>query len=628
MSSLEREDSNPSRPWGHYIDLLNYMGLKTLPLEVHQRVLRKCVPSASIIRASTARERRTRYHPHAPHTYENRLRIVMKNIRSAGWRAELDDYHFVLDQFAAAGHYIGTRGVLQEMSFVGIRPRAKTYGLCLRALARRLTFPCSEERRPTLIEETTKMTRELIRDMGARKIPFTSSNMDLVVQILRETLDEKGFDELIKLCYGIDLAYPDHLPLEVMERLSTSKAETSEAPDPPLYPLQPLTTHGLNIIVDMLGRMGRISKMVQAFEVLTQPLPRSEQSSRSLFDEDEDDHSANPPSIPEPIYPLPSAKPNTHTFQFLIGHASRADHAVFARHYLVYAQRLDRDENRRLKRDVRTLPVDGITPPLVVVNRAMLLSIFWLCNRGKRTMLMRWTLRTIRHSLRHKREVLVRYTRVRATRYGKGIAPGDDASGVGSESGSVTRAIDASSVDGGAHAATGSSSSGGALREALDSMRPISSPTETSSIPSSAEDSSAGPNSSSASPDSPPTPSTSSSAETSRLQKGSSESICDLVPQSDHPRSAPRPRVFDIDAHISILQRDVKQLARLELAVAAVLGRTIHRVKERLGRRVWAGRTIWLAKSGARVVVTKGIWAKMANFLVPAVTKLLRWRRP
>jgi len=243
-------------------------------------------------------------------------------------------------------------------------------------------------------------------------------------------------------------------------------------------------------------------------------------------------------------------------------------------------------------------------------------------------MLMRWTLRTIRHSLRHKREVLVRYTRVRATRYGKGIAPGDDASGVGSESGSVTRAIDASSVDGGAHAATGSSSSGGALREALDSMRPISSPTETSSIPSSAEDSSAGPNSSSASPDSPPTPSTSSSAETSRLQKGSSESICDLVPQSDHPHSAPRPRAFDIDAHISILQRDVKQLARLELAVAAVLGRTIHRVKERLGRRVWAGRTIWLAKSGARVVVTKGIWAKMANFLVPTVTKLLRWRRP
>ena len=110
LSSLEREDSKSSRPWSHYVDLLNYMGLETLPLEVHQLVLRKCVPPARVLRAASRREGRTRRHPHAPHMYENRLQTVMKNIRSAGWQADLDDYHFILEQFAAVGHYIGSRG--------------------------------------------------------------------------------------------------------------------------------------------------------------------------------------------------------------------------------------------------------------------------------------------------------------------------------------------------------------------------------------------------------------------------------------------------------------------------------------------------------------------------------------
>jgi hypothetical protein len=47
IGSLERGDSNPSRPWGYYVDLLNYMGLEKLPLELHQLVLRKCVPPTS-----------------------------------------------------------------------------------------------------------------------------------------------------------------------------------------------------------------------------------------------------------------------------------------------------------------------------------------------------------------------------------------------------------------------------------------------------------------------------------------------------------------------------------------------------------------------------------------------------
>jgi len=624
LNSLERDDPNPSRPWGHYVDLLNYMGLERLPLEVHQLVLRKCVPPASVIRAASAREHRARYYPRAPHAYENRLQTVMKNIRSAGWQAELNDYHFVLEQFAAVGHYVGSRGVLREMMFAGVEPRAKTYSLCLQALAHRLTLPCTEERYPALVGETTKMARELIRDMHARNVPFTSVNLDLAIRILRETVDEKSFDDLIKFGYGIDLAYPDRLPLEVIEQQSGPKAASSDVLEPPSLPLQPLSTPGLNVVIDMLGRSGRISKMVQAFEVLTQPLTNScQSSSTSLFDEDEDDCSINPPSIPEPTYPLPSAPPNSTTFQYLITHASRAGHAVFARHYLVYAMHLDREENQRLRHELCTLPVDQITPPLLAVNRSMLLPVFGLSNREKQVELMRWTLKMIKRTLRRKREDLRWYANRRVAQE---VALGDGASGLRSESGSVPGEIDAYSsttiID---FPSSCSSSDGDVLQGVSASMSPTSLRLETSAGPPSGAPTAAPTPipTSNASADPPPTPSAS-SVEPSGSETESS--IFDIDLDSGHPPSTPPPRVFDINAHISLLRRDIQRLEQLSLEVEAVLGRTIHRIKERLGRRVWSGKNIWLADEQARVQVSKEFWRDAVNFVTPRVTKPLQGR--
>ncbi|KAI0301795.1 hypothetical protein B0F90DRAFT_1627740 [Multifurca ochricompacta] len=559
LGSLEKGDSNPSRPWSHYIDLLNYMGLEKLPLEVHQLVLRKCVPPSSVIRAASARENRAKYYPHAPHAYENRLQTIMKNIRSAGWRAELDDYHFILEQFAAVGHYIGSRRVFQEMVSAGVEPHVKTYSLCLQALAHRLVLPCPEEHHPALIDGTTKMVKELIRDMVERKMPFTSVNMDLVIRILRETVDQKGFDDLIKFSYGIDLAYPDRLPLEIVERQATTQSEISDALHPPSYRLQPLSTPGLNVIVDMLGHTGRITKMVQAFEVLSQPLPKSSQSPVSLFDEDEDDCPIDSPSTPESIYPLPFAPPNTTTFKFLIKHAARANHAVFARHYLVQAMRLDREEDRRLRRDLCTLPVNEISAPLVAVNRNMFLTVFGLSNREKRVELMRWTLRMIRRTLRRKRRDMYWYAYKRDTRYPTKVAAA------------------------------------------------VLTPLPTSSLTSSSS-------------------SVASAAQLSLHSGNSESSVFDLDLDSDHTHSTPPPRIFDINTHISLLRRDIEQLEQLGSDVEVVLGRTIHRIKERLGRRVWSGKDIWLADDRTRTHATKEFWKEAVNFVVPKVTKHFRRR--
>jgi len=579
------------------------MGLEKLPLELHQLVLRKCVPPAGVVRAASARENRARYYPYAPHAYENRLKTVMKNIHNAGWRAELDDYHFILEQFAAVGHYVGSRRILQEISYAGIEPQPKTYSLCLQALAHRLTLPYSKVKHPALVDETTKMTRELIQDMRTRKVPFTSVNVDLAIRILRETVDEKVFDKLIKFSYGIDLAYPDCLPLEVTEQQMPPKDGSSEALHPPSYPLRPLSTPALNMILDMLGRTGRISKMVQAFEVLSQPLPQSSQSPISLFDEDEDDYSVNPPSSHESIHPLPFAPPNTTTFQFLIKYTARAGHAVFARHCLVQAMHRDREEDARLKRAIRTLPVHEISPPLMAVNRNMFLSVFGLSKIEKHVELARWTLRMIQRTLRRKRLDLRWYTDQRSIRYGQGGILSGNISDVVPESTKASQTSQEVSprTDAVQDPPTSLNFSPSIAQDdpLVDSVRPIL-----------------------ASPPSPIPPPTSSTTPSPRPSNRSSESsIFDLDIDSDYSHSPPRPRVFDIDTHIFLLRRDIQQLEQLESDVKAAFGRIVHRIKEKLGRRVWLGKDIWIAQERRRLPVTKEFWKEAVNFVAPNVTK-------
>ncbi|XP_006459871.1 hypothetical protein AGABI2DRAFT_68000, partial [Agaricus bisporus var. bisporus H97] len=318
----------PSRIWAHYTNILNYFNYDVLPLELHQQVLRQCSPPVRSVRLSDAKRLAQGKRLEHRHLHEGRFQAIISNIRALGCTPSLDDYHFILEHFAAVGYHVGCHQVYQEIIHLGLTPQTKTFGLCLQAIAHRLTLPTFEVFRMRLVAQTRKALDDLMSDMRRFNVPFTTANLDLALRIFKETVDEEGLNKLVKWTYGIDLDNPDCSPLDLLENQTTSSP-------------QPFSTHALNTIIDTLGRFGDISKVVQAFEVLSQPLPQAKQYRFSSFD-DEDDFGV-PVHVPPPSnLSLPYALPNTTTYSMLLRHISRARHSTLARHYLVQAFKLDR----------------------------------------------------------------------------------------------------------------------------------------------------------------------------------------------------------------------------------------------------------------------------------------------
>ncbi|KAG2158867.1 uncharacterized protein EDB93DRAFT_1334303 [Suillus bovinus] len=496
MEVLSRETRSYPRVWSCYVDFMNYAECDDLPLEVHQAVLRRCVPGAYTLRTWTARRMQTGQAPRIPHHFEARLKTVMRNIRATGADATLDDYHFVLYHFAAVGHYTGAMQVLTELTHVcKLDPEARTFGLILKAIAHRLSLPIYKVQREDMLADASKLCRKLLKEMSARNMPLTSFNLDLVIRILKEVLDQEGFYQLMKLGYGIDLDYPDHPPLQGSSMLS------------------PFSTAALNTTLDMLGRLGNVAKLVQTFEVLTQPLPPQASQHYSREFDDEDDFGIANPASTEP-HLTPHARPNTTSYNILLKHISRAGHATFARHYLYQAVRLDRSVDRLLRSQLYRDP-HGTLAPHFSLNRGTIIPVFGEANRDKNLELMRWVGWVTRQTIRRKKNDIAWYSDQR------------------------------------------------------DSFPPPS-PLESTS---------------SSSPSSPP-PDVSTALDV------------DLDTPSTPPEFHPPEKIFDSRPPSSDPPEN----------------RVTQRVKERLGRRVWAGKNIYLLSKGARVIVPRNEWTRIVNF--------------
>jgi hypothetical protein len=404
--------------------------------------------------------------------------------------------------------------VLAELTHVcKLEPESKTFGLCLKAIAHRLSLPIYKVQRPDMLDDASKLCRKLLKEMSARDMPLTSFNLDLVVRILKEVLDQEGFYQLMKLGYGIDLDYPDHPPLQGSSMLS------------------PFSTAALNTTLDMLGRLGNVAKLVQTFEVLTQPLPPQASQHYSQEFDDEDDFGITNPASTEP-HQTPHAQPNTTSYNILLKHVSRAGHATFARHYLYQAVRLDRSVDRLLRSQLYRDP-HGTLAPHFSLNRGTIIPVFGEANRDKNMELMRWVGWVARQTIRRKKNDIAWYSELR------------------------------------------------------DSLPPPPSPSEPPS---------------SRSPGSPP-PDVSTALDV------------DLDTPSTPLEFSPPEKIFDINLHLSILQKNLDELVTwYENHYEVALSRMTQRVKERLGRRVWAGKNIYLLNKNARVIVPRSAWTRMVNF--------------
>jgi len=381
--------------------------------------------------------------------------------------------------------------------------------------------------------------------MRRYNIPFNQPILELTLRVFKESVDEDGFDKLLKWAYGIDLSNPDCPPLELLQGDSQS----------PKHVIIPFSTHALNTIIDTLGRFGDISKLVQAFEVLTQPLPQASQYRFSSFDDD-NDVPVEEPSPPEFAYPF--AEPNTTTYNMLLRHIGKADHGVLARHYLIQVMRLDREVNWKLVEQIKDgVPLEKIPSPRLSVNRRMFLSVFGHSNRWKNLALMRWLSTKLPKVQRNKKMDLDFYTEVRDR---LGALPSEET-----------------------------------LSDDQSASTPLPSNDFQTLLPTMVK--------------APAAPSQKISVDLRNIGKAFDVDIDDLsIPQ-------PQPeKKFDIDLHIRILTRDIEEIAAFAINLDHVLGRTHQRRKERLGRRVWGDKDVYLSDVHQRTRISRQRWQEIVGF--------------
>ncbi|THH33789.1 hypothetical protein EUX98_g405 [Antrodiella citrinella] len=539
--------------WATYVELINFVGIHNVPLEIHQKALRRCTADPDQARVDHAKRFMSRGgNPFAPHIHEPRFKAILQNIREAGFIPALEDYHVILRQFAAIGYHYGALRVLREIPTVNLQPTSKTYGLCLQTLCHRISLPCPKEGREKVLEEAVALSNEITREMHANQVPFTATTTNLLYRLLNKTMNMESLTQLLKIAYGVDLSYPDRPPLEFWA--GAQQAEGSTKRDP-----LPFSTSALNTTVNVLGRLRDVSKLVQTFEVLTTSLPSGSGSApASSYEDDEDeDFGVDRPAVAS--FPPPHAEPNTYTYETLLKHIGHARHHVFARHYLLQAMRLDQEVDRALRKACRSLPERNILAPTFSVNRRMLLSVFSFAASQKKMEMLRWVHVKTQKVLRRKKADLRFYTSTRARWTTAAQA--------------ATSAVPAASDAG----------SDGEASHADDTPAVI--------------------------------PTTSHDASPSKPKFTISKAPhFDVDLDSEAPPSEPPRKKFDINLHIKLLQRDVDQLEVFERHVRDVVGRNTQRIKERLTRRVWNGQSVYMRISNRQVRIEPSMWVDAVNF--------------
>ncbi|KAF9534425.1 hypothetical protein CPB83DRAFT_804398 [Crepidotus variabilis] len=390
LDTALRDADNPHVVWTAYSNLLLVAGTESIPLQVHQRVLRSCCASVTTLRSTLTWHLRQGNLVDVSVQYDKRLRAVMQNIWNAGLQPTPDDYNFVLGRFAAVGNRERCWLVYKELRRHGQTPSQITFGYCLQSIAQRFSLPIPKDSRDALVGAARFEFSTYAAHMRELGIPMNPVTFDLSIRILGETLDATGFENLMKWGYGIDLSNPDRVALEFLEHRNKTESDGASTS------AFPFTTTALNTTLDILGRLGDISRMITAFEVLTQPLPSANQHFFNSFEADEEDDFGVQVDVPSSAPQQAClAIPNTTTFNIMLRYLCRADNAVLSRHYINYARMLDRRISHHLRNQIMhyrriKVPLQQILSPNLCMSPSMLVSALGQGNKDNNIGLLRW----------------------------------------------------------------------------------------------------------------------------------------------------------------------------------------------------------------------------------------------
>ena len=271
---IKTPNVEPDIIWAAYEDF--HRLLPSAPREYEQvytlrHALRRSVPDWRSVRRQTdgrlpATERWARLT--SPHPFEYRMRTILQDIREIGHTPKLSDYHWVLSQLAAAGHATAAETVLREMITLARLPTAETYTLVLRACIRRL-----ETRMPySAVDEeaatASRIAREVVEAMGEQGVEINSKHVSLLLRVFKTSLHIEGFELLLRTVFSFDIKRPDRMAKEFEDRLKAADQNNQPLPVPLKINRDILTN-----MMYVWGKAEGFSKMISAFEVLTNPYP-------------------------------------------------------------------------------------------------------------------------------------------------------------------------------------------------------------------------------------------------------------------------------------------------------------------------------------------------------------------
>lgn len=378
-----------TKVYGRYLAAVDNSEGVPLPLEVHQAVLRACALPAHVIRAYSARtlaQERAVYHEFT-HPHESRFRKITQNIVNAGFIPSIEDYHFIMNQLAAAGRHNAIRKYMRHMEKFGLVLDDRTFEFLLQATANRVSFlrpiknrtsfQTSILQQPRIFSMAADATVGTIREMAKRGILPSSRTLDPVFKVFSQEHELWSTEKLLRLSYGIDLNYLDSPPINPV-------SASPGTPPKRLPGVLPLSTSVLNSILEAYGRRGLISKMVYIFESLTNPLPVPAKPDNA-FDDDDDDFAPI-----QQLWKPPSPQPNTASFNLLIKYCAEHRYHWLARHYAKQVVREEKEGITRLMHGSVEKLLGGFLAPRVAVSEGTLLPLLHFANRNHKTELLRW----------------------------------------------------------------------------------------------------------------------------------------------------------------------------------------------------------------------------------------------